>query len=88
MPRVSTLCMYSAKMHTLSSITFGLNRYTLPFSAVNSAIAQPLLFTFAPLADIALFVSFAVSTMSGLTVYAPIVSDRCFTSLTTSPTSA
>ncbi len=61
-------------MHTLPSITFGLKRYSLPFSAVNSAIAQPLLLTFTPSVDIATLFSFAVSVISGLSLYAPILS--------------
>ena len=83
MPLVSILVIYSAKTHTLPSITFGLKRYSFPFSAVNSAIAHPCLVTLTPSEEIALFVSLGVSTTSSLSLYAPRV---CLILLTSLPT--
>ena len=83
MPLVSILVIYSAKTHTLPSITFGLKRYSFPFSAVNSAIAHPCLATLTPSEEIALFVSFGVRTISSLLLYAPRV---CLILVTSFPT--
>ena len=83
MPLVSILVIYSAKMHTLPSITLGLKRYSFPFSAVNSAIAHPCLVTLTPSEEIALFVSLGVSTTSSLSLYAPRV---CLILVTSFPT--
>ena len=83
MPLVSILVIYSAKTHTLPSITFGLKRYSFPFSAVNSAIAHPCLVTLTPSEEIALFVSLGVRITSSLSLYAPRV---CLILLTSFPT--
>ena len=83
MPLVSILVIYSAKTHTLPSITFGLKRYSFPFSAVNSAIAHPCLVTLTPSEEIALFVSLGVRTTSSLSLYAPRV---CLILVTSFPT--
>ena len=83
MPLVSILVIYSAKTHTLPSITFGLKRYSFPFSAVNSAIAHPCLATLTPSEEIALFVSLGVRTTSSLSLYAPRV---CLILVTSFPT--
>ena len=83
MPLVSILVIYSAKTHTLPSITFGLKRYSFPFSAVNSAIAHPCLATLTPSEEIALFVSLGVRTTSSISLYAPRV---CLILVTSFPT--
>ena len=83
----SILSIYSANTHTFPSVAPGLNRYSLPSSAVNTAIAQPCLLTFTPSAEIATFCSEGVSTMSGRSEYGPRLFFILATSLT-SPKSA
>ena len=81
MPRVSMFVISSAKIQTSPSTSLGLKRYMFPFSAVNSAIAQPAFVTLTPSALIALLVSLATRVISGLSEYAPILSCMRATSL-------
>ena len=81
MPRVSMFVISSAKIQTSPSTSLGLKRYMFPFSAVNSAIAQPAFVTLTPSALIALLVSLATRVISGLSEYAPMLSCMRATSL-------